>query len=103
MANRESTRGQTGTGTRTRVREPKKYKVIMHNDNFTTMEFVVEVLVTIFHKNELEAEQLMLAVHQKGHAVVGIYSLDMATTRIRKATQRARAQGFPFRLTMEEE
>lgn len=103
MPAKDNTKRQTNTGTRTRVREPKKYKVIMHNDNFTTMEFVVDVLVTIFHKNEMEAEQLMLMVHQKGHAVVGIYSMDMAKTRISKALQRARAEGFPFRMTMEEE
>lgn len=100
---KDNSKQQTGVGTRTRVREPKKYKVIMHNDNFTTMEFVVDVLVTIFHKNQLEAERLMLDVHQKGRAVVGIYPYDMAKTRVSKALQRARAQGFPFRMTMEEE
>ncbi len=103
MAEKDQTKKQTGTGTLTMVREPKRYKVIMHNDNFTTMEFVVDVLVTIFHKNEAEAEKLMLAVHQKGQAVVGIYSRDMAKTRIQRALTRARAEGFPFRMTMEEE
>lgn len=96
------TKEQSGTSTLTRVREPKKYKVIMHNDNFTTMEFVVDVLVRIFHKDEEEAEILMLTVHQKGSAVVGVYSKDMARTRINKALQLARSKGFPFRMTMEE-
>ena len=56
------------------LKEPKQYKVIMWNDNFTSMDFVVDVLVTIFHKDEMTAQTLMLDVHQKGQAVVGKYS-----------------------------
>lgn len=103
MAEKNNTKEQAGVRTRTGVREPKRYKVLMHNDDFTTMEFVVNVLVTIFHKNELEAERLMLMVHQKGHAVVGIYPYDVAKTRINKALVWAKQQGFPFRMTMEDE
>lgn len=79
------------------------YRVIMHNDDFTTMEFVVMVLRKIFYKPEAEAEQLMLAVHQKGKAAVGLYTLDMAVSKSQKAMQMARKAGFPFRLTWEPE
>lgn len=100
---KNNTKDEGSLLTLTRVREPKKYKVLMHNDDFTTMEFVVDVLITIFHKKELEAEQLMMLVHQKGHAVVGIYPRDIAKTRISKALLKAKQQNFPFRMTMEEE
>ncbi|MBR2736604.1 MAG: ATP-dependent Clp protease adaptor ClpS [Firmicutes bacterium] len=94
--------GSTKEKTRNRLKEPKQYQVIMHNDDFTTMEFVVEVLIEVFHKKQAEAEQLMMDVHRKGSAVVGIYPRDIARTRIAEAVKRARQQGFPFRLTMEE-
>ncbi|MBQ0022884.1 MAG: ATP-dependent Clp protease adaptor ClpS [Prevotellaceae bacterium] len=85
------------------IGEPQKYKVIMHNDDFTTMEFVVEVLRTVFYKSTEDAEALMLKVHKEGKAVVGIYSLDSALTKIRKVMQMAHAQGFPFKMTYEPE
>ncbi len=94
--------GSTKEKTRNRLKEPKQYQVIMHNDDFTTMEFVVEVLMEVFHKKAAEAEQLMMDVHRKGSAVVGIYPRDIARTRIAEAVRRARQKGFPFRLTMEE-
>lgn len=81
---------------------PSKYKVIMHNDDFTTMDFVVIVLQDVFMKNEDEAERLMLEVHHKGQAVVGIYSFDVATTKAERAMEMAKQQGFPFRLTVEQ-
>lgn len=87
----------------THLREPRKYKVIMYNDDFTTMEFVVMVLSTIFHKSEAEAECIMLQIHHSEKAVVGIYSFDMATTKAAKATEMARAEGFPLRITVEPE
>lgn len=81
---------------------PSKYKVIMHNDDFTTMDFVVIVLQDVFMKSEDEAERLMLEVHHKGQAVVGIYSFDVATTKVERAMEMAKQQGFPFRLTVEQ-
>lgn len=81
---------------------PSKYKVIMHNDDFTTMDFVVIVLQDVFMKSEDEAERLMLEVHHKGQAVVGIYSFDVATTKAERAMEMAKQQGFPFRLTVEQ-
>lgn len=84
--------------TRTNFREPRRYKVIIYNDDFTTMEFVVLVLTSVFFKSAEEAEALMLAVHKSGSAVVGIYSYDMAISKVRKATMMAREENFPLRL-----
>lgn len=97
-----SIQGETREKTRIDIREPKHYKVIMHNDDFTSMEFVVEILVDIFHKNEAEAERLMLMVHETGKAAVGAYPYDMAVTKVLMATKRAKEEGFPFRMTVEE-
>lgn len=91
---------QTSVRNRTNVdlREPRRYKVIIYNDDFTTMEFVVHILHSIFYKTPSEAEDLMLDVHERGSAVVGVYSYDIATSRVRKATMLAREQNFPLRL-----
>lgn len=100
MANQGSS---TKERTRTNVREPHKYKVIFHNDDFTTYEFVVKVLKVVFHKSESEANMLTIQVDQEGQAVVGIYSYDMAVTKTNKATQMARAENFPLKITYEQE
>ena len=89
--------------TRTNLREPRRFKVIIYNDDFKTMDFVVKVLVVVFYKSAVEAEKLMLDVHQKGQAVVGVYSYDMALTKVNKATRMARDEGFPLRLTVKPE
>lgn len=86
-----------------KVKEPKHYKVIMYNDDFTTMEFVVEVLVTVFKKEQMMAEALMLDVHKKGHAVVGRYPFDIAVSKTNKALRMAKEQGFPFKMTVEDD
>ncbi len=88
---------------RTDLKEPRRYKVIIHNDDFTTMEFVVTILVQVFLMDEARAESLMLQVHHAGKAVVGIYSYDIAQTKAKRATDMAREQGFPLRLTVEPE
>lgn len=88
---------------RTNLQEPRRYKVTIYNDDFTTMEFVVMILTDVFFKSQAEAEQLMLAVHHSDKAVVGIYSYDVATSKVRKATNMARNAGFPLRLTVEPE
>ncbi len=97
-----SVQGETREKTKVSIREPKHYQVIMHNDDFTSMDFVVEILKAIFHKEEAEAERLMLMVHEKGQAVVGVYPYDIAMTKVQAATARAREEGFPFRMTVEE-
>ncbi len=88
---------------RTDLREPRRYKVTIYNDDFTTMEFVVMILTQVFFKSQTEAETLMLQVHHSDKAVVGIYSYDVATSKVRKATTLARDAGFPLRLTVEPE
>lgn len=85
------------------LKEPRRYKVIIHNDDFTTMEFVVKVLITVFFKSESEAESLMMGVHRTGSAVVGVYSYDIAMSKVRKATDMARAESFPLKLTISPE
>lgn len=88
--------------TATRIKEPRQYNVIMINDDFTTMEFVVEILVEIFHKDPVSAEAIMLGVHKNGRAVVGKYPYDIAITRVGNALARAKEEGYPFRMTVEE-
>ena len=87
----------------TDLKEPRRYKVTIYNDDFTTMEFVVMILTQVFFKSETEAEALMLQVHHSDKAVVGIYSYDVAVSKVRKATDMAREAGFPLRLTVEPE
>jgi ATP-dependent Clp protease adaptor protein ClpS len=84
------------------VKKPKHYKVVMYNDDYTTMEFVINVLVTVFNKKLLEAEKIMLDVHERGKGVAGIYSYDIAITKVSTAMSMAKEQGFPFKLTVEE-
>lgn len=97
-----SVQGKTREKTRINLREPKHYRVIMHNDDFTSMEFVVEILIDVFHKEAAEAERLMLTVHESGRAAVGTYPYDIAATKVDVAEARARKEGFPFRMTVEE-
>lgn len=85
-----------------KVKKPKHYKVIMYNDDYTTMEFVINILVSVFNKKLIEAEKIMLDVHEKGKGVAGIYSYDIAITKVSKAMAMAKEQGFPFKLTVEE-
>ncbi len=97
-----SVQGETREKTRIHIREPRHYRVIMHNDDFTSMDFVVDILISIFHKNEVEAERLMLMVHESGKAAVGSYPYDIAVTKVQAAAARAKEAGFPFRMTVEE-
>ena len=80
---------------RIELREPQRFKVTIYNDDFTTMEFVVKVLTTVFYKSSAEAETLMLQVHKSNSAVVGIYSYDIAHSKVQKTTRMARNEGFP--------
>ena len=83
--------------------EPRRWKVTIYNDDFITMEFVVKILRVVFFKSEAEAEALMLKVHHSDKAVVGIYSYDIAVSKVDKATNMAQSEGFPLRLTYEPE
>lgn len=80
---------------------PDTYQVLMINDDFTTMEFVVLVLTRVFRHSAARAEQLMLTIHEQGQAVVGQYTLDIAQTKVAKVMRMAKDEGFPLRLKIE--
>ena len=86
-----------------RFQEPKRYWVIMHNDHQTTQEFVVHVLEDFFHKNSAEAHKLMMTVHLQGQASVGLYSKDVAETKIHQVTQYAIKNSMPLKLSAQVE
>lgn len=92
---------QGSTKTRPKIKKPSFYRVIMHNDDYTTMEFVVEVLVSIFEKEINDATKIMLDVHQRGHGNCGIYPRDIAETKIDQVHKKARQAGYPLRCSME--
>ncbi len=79
------------------IREPRHYRVILLNDDYTTQEFVVDVLQRVFHKLPGEAKQIMLNIHNQGKAVVGHYPYDMARTKLQRMETLARQAGFPLR------
>jgi ATP-dependent Clp protease adaptor protein ClpS len=82
-------------------KEPEEFKVILLNDHYTTMEFVVEVLMVIFHKSILDANRIMLDVHKKGKGLVGVYTWDIAATKTEQVHSAARANEFPLRCILE--
>ena len=86
-----------------KVEKPPLYKVLLHNDDFTTMEFVIEVLRNVFFKSATAAVRIMLAVHHQGVGVAGVYTYEIAEAKVDKVTQLARAQEFPLLCTLEEE
>lgn len=85
------------------LKKPPMYRVILHNDNYTTRDFVVAVLREIFHRSEAEAVAIMLHVHTRGTGVAGVYTHDVAATKIQLTERLARASEFPLRLSMEPE
>jgi ATP-dependent Clp protease adaptor protein ClpS len=95
--------GQVITKSRsdTKIEQPKLYKVILHNDHYTTQEFVVQILMDLFGKAETEAHTLMLAVHHEGSCVGGVYTHEIAETKVAQVTAAAESQQFPFLCTME--
>ena len=88
---------------RKKTKRPRRYKVLLHNDDFTTMEFVVHVLMTHFRKSHAEATHVMLQVHHKGVGVAGVYPREVAETKIAEVMDEARANGMPLMLTLEAE
>src|SRR5690348_9260452 len=86
-----------------KVQKPRLYKVLLHNDNYTTRDFVVAVLREVFHKSESEAVRVMMHVHYNGVGVAGVYTYEVAETKIRLVEQLAREHEFPLRLSMEPE
>jgi ATP-dependent Clp protease adaptor protein ClpS len=84
------------------IREPKMYRVILHNDDYSTMDFVIEVLISIFHKPAADATRIMLDVHKKGKGICGVYTYDIAATRVAKVHQLAKKREFPLKCSLEE-
>lgn len=85
-----------------KLERPPLYRVLIHNDNFTTMEFVVFVLITVFRHTEAEATRIMFQVHMQGVGVAGVYTYEIAETKVAKVTMLAQTQEFPLLCTMEE-
>lgn len=85
------------------VTEPKKYKVLLLNDDYSTMDFVIDVLTRIFRKSVDQATQIMLNIHNNGKEVCGVYSHEIAATKVAQVKTLAREKGFPLKAIMEEE
>ena len=95
--------GDVLTESETRLEKPPLYKVILHNDDFTTMEFVVFVLSHVFLRSDAESFAIMLKVHTEGIGIAGVYSFEIANMKAEKAMNLARAQEYPLLCTVEEE
>jgi ATP-dependent Clp protease adaptor protein ClpS len=95
------TEQETVTEKKRRTKRPRRWKVLLHNDDFTTMDFVVHVLMTHFHKSPPEATHVMLQVHHKGVGVAGTYPKDDAETKVAEVMAEARENGMPLLLTTE--
>lgn len=85
------------------VKEPKKYKVFLLNDDYSTMDFVIEVLVKVFRKSTEESAKIMLNIHNNGKDLCGVYTHEIAGTKVAQVKTMARSKGFPLKALMEEE
>ena len=90
------------TETQKKVKRPPLYKVLLHNDDYTTKEFVVQILQYVFHKEQTEAVQIMLHVYKKGIGVAGVYTYEIAETKVALVEDLARQHEYPLKCTMEE-
>jgi ATP-dependent Clp protease adaptor protein ClpS len=105
MSTRAGTK--TGSGTevlekpKSKVKRPRQYQVVLLNDDYTSMDFVVAVLESIFQKSPAEAVQIMLSVHHKGSGVCGVYTKEIAEAKVEAVHRKARENGFPLKATME--
>ena len=97
------TDGQLLERTRQETKKPELFKVLLLNDDYTTMEFVVEILEGVFHKQPAEAYRIMMAVHTQGKGLCGVYPHEVAETKVATVIDRAREQGFPLLAAMEPE
>jgi ATP-dependent Clp protease adaptor protein ClpS len=105
MGQKEKTsapQGETATATRPKVAQPPVFKVLLHNDDYTTMEFVVHVLQKFFQKSLEDATQIMLHVHHKGMGVCGLYPFEIAETKVVQVVDYARKNEYPLQCTLEE-
>ncbi len=86
-----------------KIKHPKKYKVFILNDDYTSMDFVVDILMSVFHKSYEQAESIMLEVHKKDRGLCGVYTHEIAETKVMQVTRKAKDSSFPLKATMEEE
>ena len=105
MTKKNQQEGGTATAVRSRpkVKKPKMFKVILLNDDYTSMEFVIAILEQVFSRSPAEAVDIMLRVHKAGRGLAGLYPKEIAEAKIVTVHTRARQQGFPLRCTMEDE
>ena len=99
----EDEQSGVGLSVEDEVREPRQFKVMLHNDDYTTMEFVVMVLVTVFAKNSDEATRIMLNVHHQGIGIAGVYTREVAETKVAIVHRLARRHQFPLKCTLEQD
>ena len=97
------TEGEVLEKTRQQTKEPELYKVLLLNDDYTTMDFVVDILETVFHKAPAEAYRIMMAVHTQGQGLCGVYPFEIAETKVTTVIDVARSNGFPLLAKMERE
>jgi ATP-dependent Clp protease adaptor protein ClpS len=97
------TSGEVLERTRQETKKPELYKVLLLNDDYTTMDFVVDVLESVFHKQPAEAHRIMMMVHTQGKGLCGVYPFEVAETKVAAVIERARANGFPLLASMEPE
>ncbi|EDM26733.1 ATP-dependent Clp protease adaptor protein ClpS [Lentisphaera araneosa HTCC2155] len=103
MSEKISIEGDAALLEKRKVKRPSRFKVILHNDDYTPMDFVVYLIMSVFHKTEDEAAQLMLTVHVKGKAICGIYPKEIAENKVDKAMSMAKQEGHPLLCTMQKE
>lgn len=89
--------------TKQETKKPELFKVLLLNDDYTTMDFVIEILESVFHKQPAEAYRIMMMVHTQGKGLCGVYPYDVAETKVETVVDRAREHGFPLRAAMEPE
>ena len=99
---KRGTEGEILQKTAPEVKKPDLFRVILHNDDYTTMEFVVQILESIFQKSPAEAYRIMMHVHLEGHGVCGAYPYEVAETKVARVHERAAEEGFPLRASIEE-
>jgi ATP-dependent Clp protease adaptor protein ClpS len=97
------TGGEVLERTKQQVTRPDLYKVLLLNDDYTTMDFVIEILETVFNKGPAEAYRIMMAVHTQGQGLCGVYPFEVAETKVATVVELARGSGFPLRAAMEPE
>ncbi|PCI30010.1 MAG: ATP-dependent Clp protease adapter ClpS [SAR324 cluster bacterium] len=95
--------GEISTEEIVKLKPPQQYKVILHNDDYTPMEFVIEILMVVFKRDETKATEIMLNVHQKGQGICGVYTYEIAESKVMRVQEMARQYEYPLQATLEEE